>query len=384
MKEVSQMHKKNKAIKYRIYPSENQEMLFSQTFGCTRFIYNQILELQDDNRKLGNKFISKFDCNAYCTQILKEIFPWLRDVDKFAISNAVFQANTAYVNFFEKRAAHPKFKSKHNHDKSYTTNYTNGNISLVDKGIKIPKAGVVKAKLHRLPPEDWIIKSSTVSMVASGKYYCTILFEYYAEEPVPAIPSEATTLGLDYSSPNFYIDSNGLSPTEEHYYRDAHMKLAKAQRRLSRMKCGSNNYCQQRHKIALIQEKIAFQRKDHCHKLSREIANSYDAVCVEDINLRSMSGGLKLGKATNDNGFGMFRTYLKYKLEEQGKQFVVIDKWYPSTKTCHCCGYVNNELTLKDRSWTCPGCGTHHNRDINAAIVIKEAGLAQYRARSAA
>jgi len=202
----------------------------------------------------------------------------------------------------------------------------------------------VKAKLHRLPPEEWIIKSATVSMTASDKYYCSVLFEY-EETPVKPVVPEA--------------------------------KLARAQRRLSRMLRGSNNYYKQKRRVACIHEEIANRRKDFCHKESRKITNSYDAVCVEDINLRGMAQCLNLGKATNDNGFGMFRTFLQYKLQEQGKQLIVIDRWLPSTKACHVCGYINSEITLNVREWTCPCCGTHHDRDENAAINIRDQGLLQ-------
>ena len=214
-------------------------------------------------------------------------------------------------------------------------------------------------------------------MTASGKYFCSVLFEYKEKLVKPVIPTKETTLGLDYSSPHFYVASNGAVAEYDHYFREAEAKLAKAQRRLSRMQRGSNNYYKQKLRVACIHEEIANRRKDFCHKESRKIANSFNAVCIEDINLRSMAQCLNLGKATNDNGFGMFRTFLQYKLQEQGKQLIVIDKWLPSTKACHVCGTINNELTLKDRHWTCDGCGAFHNRDENAAINIRNQGLLQ-------
>lgn len=192
------------------------------------------------------------------------------------------------------------------------------------------------------------------------------------------IPAAETTLGLDYSSHDFYVDSNGNKADYPRYYRKAEKRLKCQQCKLSHKKLGSNNRNKQRMKVAAIHEKTANQRKDFCHKLSRKIANSYDAVCVEDINLHGLAGSLELGKSTNDNGFGMFRTFLKYKMEDQGKLLIVIDKWYPSSKMCHECGTINQNLKLKDREWTCSCCGAHIDRDINAAKNIRDVGLKQY------
>jgi putative transposase len=160
-----------------------------------------------------------------------------------------------------------------------------------------------------------------------------------------------------------------------HFYREAEKKLAREQRKLSHMVRGSNNYVKQKRRVSATHERVSNCRKDWLHRQSRELANKWDIICVEDINLRGMAGSLKLGKSTNDNGFGMFRTFLEYKLAEQGKLLVKIDKWFPSSKMCHVCGMVNDNLTLADREWTCE-CGEHHLRDWNAAINIRNAGLA--------
>ena len=369
----------NKAIKYRIYPSAEQEALIAKTFGCVRFVYNQFLAFQEEQYAEKLPHLGKNAMNNVCNQILKDEYPWLREVDKFALTNSVFSLDDAYQRFFKQpgKCGHPKYKSKKNPYRSYTTNITNNNVAILDGYIKLPKLGTVKTKLHRLPPKEWLLKSATVSMTASGKWYCSVLFEY-REKPVKlAIPTPETTLGLDYSSPHFYVASNSAVAEYDHYFREAEAKLTRAQRRLSRMQKGSNNYYKQKRRVACIHEEITNRRKDFCHKESRKIANSFNAVCIEDINLRSMAQCLNLGKATNDNGFGMFRTFLQYKLQEQGKQLIVIDKWLPSTKACHVCGTINNELTLKDRHWTCDGCGAFHNRDENAAINIRNQGLLQ-------
>ena len=176
------------------------------------------------------------------------------------------------------------------------------------------------------------------------------------------------------SRPRFYVDSNGESADMPRFYRDAEKKLAREQRKLSRMTRGGNNYCKQRIKVARAFEKVRNCRKDWQHKKSTELVNKYDYICVEDINYQNMARGLCLAKATNDNGFGQFRSMLAYKMAERGKKLITIDKWFPSSKMCRFCGAINSELTLKDREWNC-ACGAHLLRDHNAAINIREEGL---------
>ena len=222
-------------------------------------------------------------------------------------------------------------------------------------------------------PEDVNIKSATISKTAAGKYFVAILIEY--ETAALAIqPTIEMTLGLDYSSPTLYVDNQGDNADYPRFYRKSEQKLQKEQRKLSHRKKGGKNYRKQKLKVARVHEKIANQRKDFLHKRSRQIANVWDAIVVEDIHLRGLSSSLKLGKSTNDNGFGMFRTFLEYKLIEQGKRLIVIDKWFPSSKLCSHCGNVNNELTLADRNWICPNCKSELDRDINAAINIRNEG----------
>lgn len=375
---------KNKAIKYRIHPTDKQIIQIRQTFGCARKVFNTAIEMQEGLYAAQMQSMSKIDLNNYVNRVLKNDFLYLKDVDKFALTNAVHSVAAGYKNFFEGRAGHPKFKSRKNDKQSYTTDWTNGNIAIINqekKGtvhgkVKLPKLGLVDAVIHRIPPENWIIKRATVSMTSSGKYFVSILFAYEQDNPVSVpVPSKDRAIGLDYSSQNFFVDSHGNSPEVPHCYRVMEKKLAREQRRLSKMKRGSNNYEKQKLKVSKLHRKVADQRKDFCHKLSREIANLYDAVCVEDLDLRAISQMLHLGKSTMDNGFGMFRTFLKYKLEEQGKYFVVIDKWYSSSKTCNHCQFVNHELQLGDRVWICPNCGKTILRDFNAACNILEKGL---------
>jgi putative transposase len=369
-----------RAIKYRSYPNEQQTDLFAQTFGCSRKVYNMGLELQDGLYEAGMPSMSNNDLNNYCNRVWKREFEFLRDVDKFALTNAIMNLGNAFKNFFEGRAGHPKFKSRRKHDFSYTTNETNGNIAILlptgsGRGqIKLPKVGLVDADIHRRPEEDWEIKSATISLTPSGKYYISILFKCKVDIP-DIIPTLENALGLDYSSPHFYVDSAGIAADMPHWYRKAEKRLAREQRRLSRMTKGSNNYEKQRILVAKLHERVANKRKDFCHQLSREIANTYDVVCVEDIDLRNLAQSLSFGKATNDNGFGMFRRFLQYKLERQGKYYVVIDKWYPSTKTCNACGTHNPDIRLGDSTWVCPGCGRLIQRDHNAARNIRDEGF---------
>jgi putative transposase len=225
-------------------------------------------------------------------------------------------------------------------------------------------------KQHRQIPEHYVLKSVTVSKAPSGKYYASILFEY--EQIV--IPAKVEkTLGLDFSMAELYVGSEGNEANYPRYYRRSLAKLQKMSRTLSKMKKFSNNWYKQKHKITLLHEKIANQRKDFLHQKSREIANSCDLVGVEDLNMQTMSKSLNFGKSVADNAFGMFRMLLKYKLEEQGKYFVTIDKWFPSSKKCSTpnCNYIYKDLTMDIREWVCPECGVVHNRDHNAAINIR-------------
>jgi putative transposase len=306
---------------------------------------------------------------------LKDELEWLKEVDAFALCNAQLHLETAFRNFFkDKSVGFPKFKSKKSGHCSYTTNMSHNNIKISDGFIKLPKVGRVRIKLHRQIPDGYEIKSVTIVKEPSGKYYASIL-TVHEEEEVTVPLDESTALGLDYSSPHFYVSSDEEIADMPYFYRNAEKKLAREQRKLSKMVKGSNNYKKQQHRVALAYEKVRHQRLDWQHKKSKGLADQHDFICVEDINMQNMARGLNLAKATYDNGFGQFRNLMSYKLAGQGKRLITIDKWFPSSKSCHCCGYVNSGLTLDDRAWTCPSCGTHHNRDVNAAINIREQGL---------
>jgi putative transposase len=353
----------NKAYKFRIYPNAEQAMMFAKTFGCVRFIYNKML-----GDKITHYNETQKDLGCYPSQYKAE-FPFLKEVDSLALVGAQNNLKTAYKNFFrDKSIGFPKFKSKKNNRKSYTTNCINGNIKILDGSVVLPKVGAVKMKQHRDIPEHYTLKSVTISKTPSDKYYASILFEY--EEIIEPVEIR-NIVGLDFSMAELFVDSNGNEANYPRYYRRKLDKLRKMSRTLSKMQKFSNNWYKQKRKIAILHEKIANQRKDFLHQQSRQIANAYDLVGVEDLNMKAMSQALNFGKSVADNSWGMFRTLLKYKLEEQGKFLVTIDKFFPSSKLCNICGYKNGDLTMSVREWFCLKCNTNHDRDVNAAVNIR-------------
>ena len=369
----------NKAIKYRIYPTAEQMTMFAKTFGCCRKVYNLMLSDKIESYKETGKFVSVTPAKY------KEEYPYLKEVDSLALANVQLNLQAAFRNTFDKsrkkKNGFPKFKSSKHSKKSYTTNNQKGTVSILGNMIKLPKIGKVKAEIHRQPEENWIIKSATISLANDGKYYASVLFQFDNSKS-NYVPDIENAIGLDYASEGLYVDDQGNKGSNHKYYRESHEKLAKAQRKLSR-KIGSkkteeksSNYLKQLKKVSRIHSHIANQRKDNLHKLSTEIANQYDVVCVESLNMRSMSNkGFGNGKATLDNGYGMFLNMLKYKLAERNKYFVKVDKWFPSSQVCHNCGTLHPEMKdLGLRMMKCD-CGVEMSRDHNAAINIKKEGL---------
>ena len=356
----------NKAYKFRLYPNEEHKILFAKTFGCCRFIYNRMLA-----DKKAHYEATGGTLYCYPSQYKAE-FPWLREVDSLALVGANNALDSAYKNFFrDKTIGFPKFKSKHKGHNSYTTNLINGNIALGGGFLKLPKLGRVKIKQHRQIPDGYKLKSVTVSLAPSGKYFASVLYEYEADiEQVKPV----SVIGLDFSMSELYVGSDGNDPAYPRPYRQAQAKLAREQRKLSRLEKGGANYKKQKRKVARLHERIANQRSDFLHKQSRQIANAYDAVCIEDLNMRGMAQALNFGKSVSDNGWGMFTRMLEYKLEDRGKHLIKIDKWYPSSKKCFSCGAVKAELPLSERTYRC-GCGYVSSRDVNAALNIRNEGL---------
>lgn len=356
----------NKAYKFRLYPTNEQEIMFAKTFGCVRFVYNRMLA-----DKIEYYERTKQKLNNTPAQYKSE-FEFLKEVDSLALANAQMNLQAAYGNFFRSpKVGFPKFKSKHRSRASYTTNNQSGSVCIENNTLKLPKIGYVKLKQHRIILSSYELKSVTVSKTPSGKYYASVLFEY--EHSIDTVPPE-NIVGLDFSMKELYVSSDGEFANYPRYYRQSLDKLKREQRKLSKCVKGSNNRSRQRLRVAKLHEKVSNQRRDFLHKQSRKITNSHDAVCIEDLNMKAMSQALNFGKSVSDNGWGMFVSYLKYKLTEQGKRLAVIDKWFPSSKTCSNCGNVKDELLLSERTYVCE-CGFVCDRDVNAAINIKNEGM---------
>ena len=305
----------------------------------------------------------------------KSEFEWLKEIDSLALANAQMNLQKAFTNFFTNpKSGFPKFKSKHKNRKSYTTNNQKGSITLENGYLKLPKfAKLIKVKQHRQIPENYKIKSATISQTPSGKYYASILCEY--ENLVHAIEPE-TFLGLDFSMKELYVSSDETSADYPRFFHKSQQKLPRECRKLSKCVIGSKNHTKQRIIVAKLYEKIANQRRDFLHKQSRQITNAYDCVCIENLDMKSMAQALNFGKSVADNGWGMFTAFSQYKLEETGKKLVKVDKFFASSQICSCCGYKNSATKdLSVREWTFPQCDTHHDRDVNAAINIKNEGM---------
>ena len=367
----------NKAIKYRLYPNKEQRTFFAKSFGCCRKVYNLMLSDKIDSYAESKTF------GHQTPAMYKDDYPYLKEADSLALCNVQLNLQSAFKNCFSKdrkaNTGFPKFKSKKKSKKSYTTNNKNGTVAIVESYVKLPKIGMVKAVIHRQPEDDWAIKSATVSQNRAGDYFVSILFKF-EKNIVQINKNSKNAIGLDYKSDGLYMDSRGHKGSKHKFFQENQKKLAKEQRRLSR-KVGSkknepksNNYLKQQRKVNRIYRKIANQRLDSLHKKSTEIANQYDIVCVEDLDMKAIGNkGFGNGKVTFDNGYGMFIKMLEYKLADRDKYFVKIDKWYPSSQICHCCGNVK-KLSLKDRVYICD-CGYKGDRDINAAINILNEGL---------
>ena len=371
--------KENRAFQYRIYPTKEQEALIERTFGCCRFVYNQVLSLQSETYANGGKYISWTNANNYCNQVLKVDYPFLKEVDKFALTNSIIGLDRAFRSFFDKQCGYPSYKSKKRSRKSYTTNYSHNNIVVMDKGIKLPKLKVVKAKVHRKAPSDWTLKGATISQNAAGEYYCSVLYEYEKETANRSLDVNRS-IGLDYKSDGLYAASTGVVCGSPKFFREAQKTLAREQRKLSRKKKGSNNYLKQKQKVAKVYRHIANQRTDFLHKEALALAEEWDIVCVETLDMKEMSNrSFGNGKATMDNGYGEFLQILEYKLKDRGKVLVKVDRYYPSSQLCSCCSTLNHSVKRGNLSeWTCPACGATHNRDFNAAENIRREGVRIY------
>lgn len=368
-----------KGYKYRIYPIEEQKVQINKTFGCCRFVYNHFLAMRIELYKTEQKPLSKIDCNNHCNRVMKIEYHWLKEVDKFALTNSIYDLDTAYQNFFREikrgnnnNQGFPKFKSKRNNNKSYKTNFTNNNIELdfANNQIKLPKLKWVKCKLHRKLTGK--ILSATISQVPSGKYFVSLNVECEHKE----LPKNNNAIGLDLGISSLLITSDGEIEDNKKLVYKYEEKLAKLQRQLARKQNGSSNFHKQRIKVARLHEKITNIRKDNLHKISSRIVKENQFIFSEDLNIKGMVKNHNLAKSTHDVSWYELTRQLHYKSEWNARIYHKVDRFYPSSQLCNVCNYKNEEVkNLSIREWDCPKCSTKHNRDINASINILNKGL---------
>ena len=370
-----------KAYKFRIYPTEEQEIFFAKTFGCVRKVYNLML---NDRKKAYEEV--KNDPSKKMTfptpAKYKKEFPFLKEVDSLALANAQLHLDKAYKNFFrDKSVGFPRFKSKKNPVQSYTTNNQNGTVALIDnKFIKVPKLkSLVRIKLYRQP--KGMIKSATISRHSSGKYYISLL----CKEEISELPKTNSAIGIDLGITDFAILSDGQKIDNNKFTSKMEKKLKREQRKLSRRallakKKGiplseAKNYQKQKRKVARLHEKVMNQRTDFLNKLSTEIIKNHDIICIEDLNVKGMLRNHKLARSISDVSWSSFVAKLQYKADWYGREIIKVDQWFPSSQICSECGHKDGKKSLDIREWTCPICHTHHDRDINASINILIEGL---------
>ena len=361
-----------KAYKFRIYPNKSQQELIQKTFGCCRFVYNNCLDKKIKEYKNNKTTLSKIDLNNYCNRELKKEHEWLKEVDKCALTNAIYNMDSAYQKFFKEHTGYPKFKSKKNNKKSYKTNFTNNNIEVdfYNNKIKLPKLKLVDIKLHR--KFSGKIKSVVISQVPSGKYYASILLK------TKNTPMNITNnvIGLDLGIKDLVITSNGEKFDNEKLIYKYEKKLTKLQRQLSNKQKGSNNRNKARVKVARLHEKISNTRKDNLNKISHKLICENQVIVSENLNISNMLKNHNLSKSIMDASWYELTRQLKYKSEWNNKKYIKVDTYFASSQLCNVCGYQNKKTKdLNVRNWTCPKCKTAHDRDINSAINILNKGL---------
>ena len=357
----------NMALKIRIYPSNEQEIMLNKNFGCARYMYNELLSQYYKTGKVSSYKDVYNDNNT-----------WLRDADTSLYANVVMNLKKAIKNYYSNRLHYnePTYKTKHNKKQSYTTSVTNSNSRVIDnKHIRIPKIGKLKARVHRNIPEDYKLKSVTISKEVDGKYYASLLYEYYEKSCEKQADDNFTCmLGIDYNMAHLGVLSNGKYIDYPQFMKKNLSKLQGLERKLSLCTPKSNNWYKRKNDLDRLHIKIRNGRKDFLNKKALELATRYDIIAIEDLDLQEMSKHNHYGKSIYDNSYNMFINKLKYKLDAKGKELVKVNKYFPSSKKCSNCGNILNSLSLSTRVYTCD-CGNKIDRDYNAAINIAIEGF---------
>ena len=361
-----------KAYRFRAYPTKEQEILLAKTFGCVRYVYNYFLDLKKTMWESERKNISFTETSRLLTQ-LKQEKEWLKEPDKCALQNALKDLDSAYQGFFKMGRGYPKFKSKHNHRRSYRSNRSNNNIDFCGNYIKLPKLGKVKIRDHQVPCGR--ILNATITQEPSGRYYISLCCTNVPEQDF--IPTE-NQIGIDLGVKTFATLSDGTEiPNPKHLNRSLE-RLVFLQRSVSRKTRDSGKWKKARVKVARQYEKIRNQRKDFLQKVTTSIVRNNQVICIEDLNVTEMlqTADSNLARQISDVSWAEFARILDYKTQWNHRDLVKVDTYFPSSQLCSHCGYQNREVKdLSIREWTCPMCNTYHNRDLNAAINILNEGL---------